>query len=92
MTDTYTVTTGRDKLGEILDKCRAWSESTFENAVVMPSELYTSAAIAELEKRAIFSKEWICVGREERVPQAGDFFTALVNEYPVIVVRSKRER
>ena len=45
MTDTYTVTTGRDKLGEILDKCRAWSENTFENAVVMPSELYTSTAV-----------------------------------------------
>lgn len=92
MTDTYTITTGRDKLGEILDKCRAWSENTFENAVVMPSELYTSAAIAELEKRAIFSKEWICVGREEQVPQAGDFFTASVNEYPVIVVRSNDDQ
>ena len=92
MTDTHNVSTGRDELGKILDKCRAWSEKTFENAVVMPSELYTSAAIAELEQRAIFSKEWICVGREEQVPRAGDFFTESVNEYPVIIVRSNDDQ
>ena len=41
----------------------------------MPKELYSSNEILNLEEDLIFSKEWICVGRENEIPEVGDYFT-----------------
>lgn len=38
----------------------------------LPSDWYLSNDIFALEKEHIFLKEWVCVGREEEIPKAGD--------------------
>jgi len=39
------------------------------------------------ECREIFYKEWICVAREEQIPEPGDYLTVDLVEQPLIVVR-----
>lgn len=39
----------------------------------VPSEPYRSPAWFELEREHIFRRVWLCVGREEEAPRAGDF-------------------
>src|SRR4029453_2231967 len=48
---------------------------------------YWSPEIYEHELETIFLREWICVGREEEIPNVGDFFTRTIAQDNVIVVR-----
>src|SRR5262245_6737217 len=43
-----------------------------EQAEVLPAEAYTSEAFWEFEKHAIFSREWLCIGHVNEVPQVAD--------------------
>lgn len=38
----------------------------------------------------IFSEEWLCVGREEKVANKGDYFTVKFGNEPVVVVRDQK--
>lgn len=58
-------------------------------AVTLPSELYTSAEAFAFEREAVFMSEWLAVGRAERIPEPGDWFTVDLLGEPVIVVRTK---
>ena len=40
--------------------------------LTLPSDWYLSNDIFALEKEHIFLNEWICVGREEEIPEPGD--------------------
>jgi|HubBroStandDraft_5_1064220.scaffolds.fasta_scaffold00008_47 Rieske 2Fe-2S family protein len=44
-------------------------------ARTLDASWYTSPEIFAAEEDRIFSREWLCVGREESVARAGDFFT-----------------
>ena len=46
-------------------------------ASAMPKEIYTSDEILDLENSLIFSKEWICAGRETEIPKVGDYFEGM---------------
>jgi glycine betaine catabolism A len=50
---------------------------------------YQSDEIFALEKERIFFAEWFCVGREEELPEAGDFAAKRVAGESVLVVRTK---
>jgi phenylpropionate dioxygenase-like ring-hydroxylating dioxygenase large terminal subunit len=65
------------------------SASDFTDAVTLPPECYTSEAFHEFELRAVFEREWLCLGRTDQVPNVGDFYTATVLGEPLIVVRNK---
>lgn len=58
-------------------------------AKTLDAESYTSPSVFERERAAIFSREWICVGRAENAAHAGDFFTAEVDRESLIVVRGR---
>lgn len=58
-------------------------------AQTLPPDVYTSPEIFELEREAIFMKEWLGVGRCERIPNPGDWFTVEILNEPIIVVRDK---
>lgn len=60
-----------------------------EEAETLPPELYTSEEFYRFEKEALFYREWLCVGREEWVPAAGDYFTATHANEPIIVARDR---
>ena len=53
----------------------------------LPPEAYFSKEFHELEVREIFERSWLCVGRDEYVPNAGDYYTIDVMGESVIIVR-----
>jgi len=59
-----------------------------EDAFSMPGAFYTSAELLELEREQLFRRKWLCLGREEEIPETGDYFaTELVGE-PVAIIRT----
>ncbi|MEX0665111.1 MAG: aromatic ring-hydroxylating dioxygenase subunit alpha [Acidimicrobiia bacterium] len=72
---------------------------SFENSVrpvneacLLPPQVYTSEEFYEFENEAIFSREWVCVGRADQVPEPGDYFTLTIVDEPLIVVRGRGGR
>ena len=55
----------------------------------LPSFYYRSQEIFEREKEQIFFKEWVCAGREEQLPNAGDFLVLDIVGESILVVRTK---
>ena len=58
-----------------------------DKAVSMPPAVYTSEEWFEFEKRAVWDRQWICVGHHGSVPKAGDYVSITVNDDPLIVQR-----
>jgi phenylpropionate dioxygenase-like ring-hydroxylating dioxygenase large terminal subunit len=58
-------------------------------AVSLPPGCYTDAGFFAFEKRAIFDREWLCVGREAWAKQPGDYFTSSHVREPIVVVRNR---
>ena len=77
----------RDSLFELLHQLRIAASVPFEQATPIPSSLNHSSVFFEHEKRSIFMQEWICLGREDEVANAGDFVTHDIADVPVLVVR-----
>ena len=59
------------------------------HAATLPPELYTSPDVLAFEAEALFMKEWLCVGRAERIPNVGDWFTVTIVDEPLIIARNK---
>src|ERR1051326_4710186 len=59
-----------------------------DRGVALPTEWYTDPAICELEMERIFRRTWQYVGRSEQVTRSGDYFTGLVGDIPVVIVRT----
>lgn len=59
-----------------------------EDAVTLPPSCYTSKSFYEFEKDALYYAEWQCVGREDWVPNPGDYFTTRTIDEPIIVSRN----
>ncbi len=53
----------------------------------MPPTFYTDPTVTTAEEQAVFRDGWICVGRADEVPNAGDFFTTTVIGESLIVSR-----
>jgi len=58
-----------------------------EKATTPPSSWFLEPSIYELERKAVFAKSWICVGRTDQVKKTGDYFSGMVAGEPYIVVR-----
>lgn len=61
-------------------------------ASTMPPVLYTSDEVLAFEKEALFMTEWLCVGRAERIPEVGDWFTVTIMDEPLIIARDKEQQ
>ncbi len=61
------------------------------HARILPPLLYTSPEFYAFEKRTIFEQEWVCVGRADQIPQAGDWFQITLIDEPLLVVRDTDE-
>ena len=53
----------------------AESRKPLEQASPLPAACYVSPEWYERELETIFRTEWLCVGRVDQVPNAGDFYT-----------------
>lgn len=54
-----------------------------------PGFIYTSPDIYALEKREIFLREWLCVGREEEIPNPGDYMATRILDEPLLLIRAE---
>ena len=61
-----------------LQELRANVARPFERAFAMPKSVYTSPEFLELEEKHIFSKEWLCAGRADALPEPGEIGRAHV--------------
>ena len=50
---------------------------------------YLEPAFFALEKEHIFAHEWVCVGREEEIPKAGDYLQIDLLGQSILVVRTR---
>src|SRR5581483_4613079 len=58
-------------------------------AITLPPRCYTSPEFYAFEMEAIFAREWVCVGRQEQIPNPSDYFTVTVVNDPLLVVRGQ---
>jgi Rieske 2Fe-2S family protein len=54
----------------------------------IPSHWYFDADHYQRELKAVWYREWICVGREENLEKDGDYFTAEIGDQGIIVTRA----
>lgn len=67
-----------------LDRTRG----AFAQARTLPGEVYVSEEVLRLERRGIFARHWLCVGREADLPAAGDYVLRDIAGDSIIVVRA----
>ena len=58
-------------------------------AETLPPACYTDEEFYRFEKEALFYREWLCVGREEWVEKAGDYFTCTHANEPLVIARDR---
>jgi Rieske 2Fe-2S family protein len=56
----------------------------------LPSSWYYSDETFALEKERIFCREWMCAGREEQLPQAGDHLVLDIAGESILIVRNRQ--
>lgn len=64
--------------------CRPLAE-----ARTLPRRVYTDPEILALEGRALFGRMWLCVGREEDLPDIGSYLTQAIGGERILVVRDE---
>jgi Rieske 2Fe-2S family protein len=63
------------------------TRSSRQGARTLPGRYYTSPDVFAEERERIFSRRWMCVGREEHLPEPGAYLLASVAGESVIVLR-----
>jgi Rieske 2Fe-2S family protein len=58
-------------------------------ASALPAEFYTSEALHALEQTALFASHWLCIGREEDLPEPGSFLTREIGRERILIVRDR---
>lgn len=60
-----------------------------EASKTLPRDAYCSIANFAAERERIFARDWICVGREEQIAEAGDYVLCDVASESLIVLRGR---
>lgn len=76
-------------ISHLIDELKLYQHQEIGEARALPMHHYTSEPLFNLEKQAIFRKEWLCVGRMEQVENVGDYFTREILGEPIIIVRGR---
>jgi len=76
----------------LLARLRAQAARPPEQAESLPPDLYWRPEIFELELERVFRSDWLCVGRVDQVPAAGDWLKLDLAGEPVVVVRDEAGR
>ena len=69
---------------------RKTAETFQVGAKTLPQRYFVSPAVFAEEQEKIFSKQWVLVGHQSQIAQAGDYFTTEIAGESLIVVRDKR--
>lgn len=70
-----------------IEELRANVAQPFERARAMPKSVYTSPEFLAQEMAHVFSRDWLCAGRADALPNPGDYLTMEIAGEPVIVLR-----
>ena len=70
-------------IAAVLDGLDA-SDQPVESARVLPPEAYRSAAFYEFEMAAVYMRSWLCVGRAQQIPNAGDYLALTLAHEPIL--------
>ena len=54
-----------------------------------PGTLYASPDVYRLEVERMFRRDWLLIGREEELPEPGDYRTLRIADEPIIVARGR---
>ncbi|MEI4484795.1 SRPBCC family protein [Frigidibacter sp. MR17.14] len=65
------------------------TSAPFAEARAMPKSVYTSPEFLAQELEHIFSKDWLCAGRADALPNPGDYLTMEIAGEPLIVLRDR---
>src|SRR5438128_4205016 len=68
---------------------RKTAETFHAGAKTLPQRYFVSPEIFAQEQDRIFSTQWVLVGHQSQLPNAGDYFVAEVAEESLIIVRDK---
>ncbi len=74
---------------EILSSLKTLACQPLPNTTAMPKAMYVSPDILQLEIERLFYQEWICAGRSDEIPNAGDFMSFDLLDQPLILIRQK---
>ncbi|MEX6504541.1 aromatic ring-hydroxylating oxygenase subunit alpha [Pseudomonas zhanjiangensis] len=58
-----------------------------DEARCLPGQFYTCPEFYQFEVETFLKKEWHCVGREDEVASPGDYFTTVLFDEPLLVIR-----
>ncbi|HSD55404.1 MAG TPA: aromatic ring-hydroxylating dioxygenase subunit alpha [Burkholderiales bacterium] len=56
-------------------------------ARTLPRRVYTDPEVYAAEARALFARMWLCIGREEDLPDTGSFLTQVIGDERILVLR-----
>lgn len=65
------------------------TQIAIDGARTLPRRYYVTPEILAEEFEQIFSRRWLCVGREDRLAQPGDYFLQPVGPESIIVLRDR---
>src|SRR5437870_6223905 len=68
---------------------RKTAETFMAGAKTLEQRYYVSPEILAEEKEKIYSRQWVLVGHQSQIAEAGDYFTAEISGESFIVVRDK---
>jgi glycine betaine catabolism A len=69
---------------------RKTAETFTRGAKTLPQRYFVSPEIFGSEQERIFSAQWLCVGHQSQIAQAGDYFTQAVGGESLIVLRDQK--
>ena len=72
---------------DLVASLKAIAEAPDEAPLSLSGAHYTDADLFARECETILSGAWHCLGREDEIPSAGDYFTIRVLNEPLLVVR-----
>ena len=64
-------------------------EADFDRSPGIPPRCYADDGLLALERRAVFLRGWVGLGRADRWPQSGDYSALDIAGEPVIVIRNR---
>ena len=65
------------------------TQIAIDGAKTLPRRYYVDPEIFAEEHERIFTRRWLCVGREDRIPSPGDYFLQPIGKESIIVLRDR---
>lgn len=65
------------------------AKQTNDAVRALPGQWYTSPEMYQLERRAIFSRRWLLITHQNRIPETGNFVRYTIADYDVVIIRGR---